>query len=109
MEKARQSRFPDKPSRLNCIFLWRNVDDAQWFRLNQRYDGAPIYRVTLESSPNARHEADINMAALMGTVDIRGLEQVLNRADAYWSHQPHEGARVEVLVNVPVKVVVCCD
>jgi hypothetical protein len=103
LEKSRLERFPDKPSRLECVFLWTSLHDAIWFRDTLKR-GKPIYEVAPVASGNPTHFADIDRTSLLKDPDMKGARLAMARADEYWSHQPDTNARIEVLMPHPVRV-----
>jgi len=60
LEKIRNEYFPDKPSRLDCIFAFRNLDTARaYVSLPKQHPGIIYKAVVLD--PNASmHVGDLN-------------------------------------------------
>lgn len=79
LESARVLRFPHRPSRLECAFAFRSLDDARVFRqFNFNGFGKHVlYRVALCDPEAPAHDADTRLLNPLG--DLRP-----DWADAYW-------------------------
>ncbi len=78
-EKVRQDNFPDKPSRLECLFLCETIEESKLFkeRNNRIFD--LIYKVRLNDESKATFRADWEKVKF---VDIDSIESI---AHEYWS------------------------
>lgn len=93
-ELVRRSFFPDKPSRLACIFGWEKYEEAVEF---QRQHGAgTICRTEAEGF----FRGDMNLL-LLGGAGISAIQF----AAKYWNGGSGPQPRWEVLLIPPVKVV----
>ncbi|MDP9557145.1 UNVERIFIED_ORG: hypothetical protein J2W65_002786 [Pseudomonas parafulva] len=100
LEQIRSSEFPDKPSRLNCIFLLRTLEEA--IRYRNAYSGfGVIHEVSVNASHVSVHFGDYNFAA--STARIEFLEGMPKLAREYWSIVKSD--TVEVLFPGSVTVV----
>ncbi|AMS03524.1 hypothetical protein SEA_GUACAMOLE_33 [Gordonia phage Guacamole] len=93
-ELARQQIKPDTPSRLECMFGWRDLDTARTFR------GAgegTIYEVTCDD--DSAFKADMNHLDVGGTI-----MDAATRASAYWMQFPSPRPRWEYLLKLPLTI-----
>lgn len=100
-EVVRQALAPQKPSRLACVYAYREQAMAEAFRAEQGMPNAPIWLVAAE--PGAvMHMSDSRLLAIP---DSAG--QLIARTAAYWhgERRPDSTTSVEVLLPPPVTVV----
>lgn len=85
LEAARVLRFPHRPSRLECAFAFRSLDDARVFR-HHNFNGFGkhvLYRVALCDPEAPSHDADTRLLNPLG--DLRP-----DWADAYWTDRDRQ-------------------
>lgn len=102
LEQIRTEAFPDKPSRLNCIFLLRTLAEAVRFRDSYTPLGV-IYEVSVNTPHGSMHFGDYNFAER--TSNIKFMEGMPKLAREYWSILQSD--TVEVLFPGSVTVLRC--
>lgn len=100
LEHVRATEFPDKPSRLGCIFLLRTLPEAIRFRNAFNRLGV-IHEVSINTSHGAMHFGDYNFAERIANIQF--MEGMPKLAREYWSVVQSD--TVEVLFSGPVTVV----
>ncbi|MBD1223300.1 DUF2441 domain-containing protein [Virgibacillus halodenitrificans] len=90
-EKVREEHYPMKPSRVNSIYLFEDLEYAKLFaeKTNRKY----IYSVTIESSGRMLH-ADMGW---MDESNRRSYEEVVEIAHKYYKQEQSENYFEEVL------------
>lgn len=98
-ENVRYKYFPNKPSRLQSAFAWRDLDDAQKFRRSRDCD---IYAVEPLDSV-----AFLDMNLITGDKKLFGGAE--DNAKAYWSGTKPEAQgympAIEVVMKCPVRII----
>ncbi len=89
-ELVRRADFPDKPSRMESIFGWTSLKEAENFR--DEYNGGRIFEISSERA----FIGDQKFLSLTGTV-IGTYEQ----ARKYWSGERSQNPSLEVLIPLP--------
>ena len=103
-EEVRQQLFPDRPSRLACLFCLPTLEEAEQYRMHIRgYETSIIYEV--ESTEGQPHIADANNAIQHFALPAFDL----NIISYYWQgwSRPSDPRAVilrEVLLRQPVTV-----
>lgn len=100
LELYRQAAFPQAPSRLECIFAYRSLDEAKAGR-DANSALSHVYSVKVDAS-SPYHVADM---AIYGMLDLTKSYDFLQRLiRAYWS-PPSICSTTEVLIGAPVTIV----
>ncbi len=102
MEYIRATNYPDKPSRLNCVFLLESLEEAMKYR-NSHAPTNNIYEVRGEAGTSI-HRASYEIVN-QGNAPV--LQHMQHCAEAYWSVVPMEN--VEILFAGQVTVVAQCE
>jgi len=105
-ELVRRSVAPEAPSRLACLFGYRDPAAAQDFRANYATRGTPIWRVEIPDEA-AVHEGD---SRLVGVPDTP--LKLIDNARLYWSKIIGPAAlpeHRELLLSCPVTVLERAD
>jgi hypothetical protein len=95
-EAVRQSHYPQRPSRLNCIFLYPELSIAKAYHAHIGRYKTYIYEVSLSQGQTFVAEMDL--------LHCEGLRyaQIVQQAHRYWSGQQHpQSLRVEKLLVAP--------
>lgn len=82
LEQVRTEAFPNKPSRLSCIFLLRTLAEAIRFRDSYTPLGV-IYEVSVTTPHGSLHFGDYNFAERIQNLQF--LEGMPKLAREYWS------------------------
>lgn len=99
-EQVRASEFPNKPSRLNCMFLLRTLEEASLYKDNNSHLGV-IYEVAANTRETEIHLGNYNFHAHLSLINLmHGMHQI---AREYWAVDPTDS--VEVLFPGSVVVV----
>jgi hypothetical protein len=78
LESARRSRFPSRPSRLDCAFAFPTADEARNFRARiASFANHILYRVRLADPSAPLHITDNRLSSPQGTMRD-------DWADEYW-------------------------
>ena len=86
LEEIRKEKYPDYPSRLNCLYVTKVKEDAvNWSNILKRNNKECKQILTLECTG----ELFIGDGNLMKRQNISYQEQ-LNNADKYWSNKTNE-------------------
>lgn len=93
-ELVRQNEFPNLPSRMQSIFAWCEMKDAQEFKGASGIE-CQIYEVDCENA----FIADQNLLYLGGSV-IGAYEL----ARKYWSGEKSDNCKLEVVIRLPVVI-----
>ena len=103
-EAVRQKEFPDRPSRLDCLFCFPTLQEAEFYRAHiQGYADSILYEV--ESA-----EAELHIADLNNGLQLCGLSVFdINRIAYYWrgwerSCDPQAVVLREVILQCPVTI-----
>jgi hypothetical protein len=100
LETARILCAPDSPSRLDCIFAFSSLSEAESFR-NSHRQGAHVFEIQCSDEVRCH---DGNYDAITTTpISISWLDFMPTSAIRYWSEAPT--GKVEVLIGGPAKVV----
>lgn len=99
LEETRKSKFPEKPSRLNAVFLLETFEEALWYKNNLASTNL-VYEVDAETEGIVIHRGDYTR---VGPVNQPILDAVPRYAEEYWSRVPTE--RIEVVFPNAVTVV----
>ncbi len=94
-ELVRRMSFPERPSRMACVFAWSTLGEARRFRASHGSPGSAIYRVSCEVS--SRH--DMTLLYLGGTILGSWLF-----ATRYWPGEAGPTPFWEELLVPPVEV-----
>jgi hypothetical protein len=98
-EDARTLHFPEKPSRLNCVFLYSNLDIAKFYWAYKHLYQAYIYEVEIVYGEPFLAEMD-----LLNCNKMR-YTQMQSNAKKYWSQTYHPGSvTLECLLDGGAKV-----
>jgi hypothetical protein len=89
-ELVRRAEFPDKPSRMESIFCWPSLKDAEVFRAEE--GRGIIFQVSSEKA----FIADQNLIKLSGT--IIGSNELARK---YWSGEHSQNPMLEALIPLP--------
>jgi hypothetical protein len=102
-EEIRAAEFPERPSRLDCVFLLDAEEGAERWRQAARNGKGAILICDIEAGDPFR--ADMNALLLpdVHSPDV-GRERMVEAARAYWSGDLAADARTEVLVSGRVVV-----
>jgi hypothetical protein len=100
IEQVRQREFPSKPSRLDCVFAFRDADTARGFAAQAGgwFATCILYRVSTEADSASIHYANYNFPGPGGGA----MDSVEELARTYWAEEPKEC--VEVLIQAPVTI-----
>lgn len=99
LEEIRKSKHPEKPSRLNAVFLLETFEEALWYK-NNLATTSLVYEVVAETDGVAIHRGNYTRA---GPVNQPMLDTMPRYAEEYWSNIPTE--RIEVVFPNLVTVV----
>ena len=97
-ELVRLKYFPEKPSRLNCVFAVETLEEAIRYRNVHHLTGL-IYEVCVDDRNVALHRGHYNFSVRPDYKFPQGIHDLANR---YWSEVPNEC--IEVLIQAPVRV-----
>ncbi|MOA10637.1 hypothetical protein D3C78_1305350 [compost metagenome] len=97
-ELVRMKYFPEKPSRLNCVFAAETPDEAAQYRAAHQPSGL-IYEVCVVDGHFAKHRGHYNFAV---KPDYKFAEGFHDLAHRYWSEVPTEC--IEVVIQAPVQI-----
>lgn len=92
-EQVRKEEFPHRPSRMQSMFAWTNLDDAYKFRDSE--GRGIIYKVESDKA----FIADMNLLYLGGSI-LGGYEF----ARKYWSGETGNNPKLEAIIPLPVVV-----
>ncbi|MBC7807798.1 MAG: DUF2441 domain-containing protein [Akkermansiaceae bacterium] len=100
-EVVRLREFPNRPSRLDCLFLWeRELDARDWF--SRRTWPSSLYEVEVTKIPNRVFVADLGLVQFSSPDgNVLGLMQ---RARHYWSQDGNTSRNPEVLLEGTVVI-----
>jgi hypothetical protein len=98
-ELVRQKDYPQRPSRFNCVFLFRDIATATYFYAQVgRYQGY-IYEV--EVIDDDQFVAEMDLLHCVGA----NAQTIQKSAEYYWNGEHHlKSATQEVLLNGKAKV-----
>lgn len=91
LEQIRAGEFPDKPSRLNCLFLLTSLEEATLYR-DTLHQTDLVYEVAINIADTAVHFGDYNFGGQGTSVQL--LEGMLELARKYWSVEPTHSIEV---------------
>jgi hypothetical protein len=101
VELTRQIVAPDLPSRLACVYAFRDLAAAKRFRHAEAANPSPIWRV--EARDDAPfHEGDVSLVGI-----AESPVQMISNARRYWSGERTSEClpeRLELLLPCPVRV-----
>lgn len=99
LEGIRKSKYPEKPSRLNAVFLLETFEEAFWYK-NNLASTSLVYEVEAETVGVITHCGNYTR---VGPINQLILDAVPRYAEEYWSSVPTE--KIEVVYPNPVTVV----
>jgi len=100
IEQVRQREFSSKPSRLDCVFGFADVQTAMQFKATAGgFEHSVLYRVSTEADSTSIHYANHNFPGPGGGA-LDGIEELARK---YWSEVPEEF--VEALIPEPVTII----
>ena len=102
-EVVRRGVAPDKPSRLACLYAYRDLAMAERFRDEQNVPDAPIWVVESERGAPV-HESDSRLLGIPETT-----AQFIARTIVYWQGGERDAhaestTSVEVLLAMPIRI-----
>lgn len=90
-EQIRASEFPNKPSRLDCMFLLRTMEEAVRYREAASGLGL-IYEVAVNTAEAEIHLGDYNFGGAISAVKLlEGMPQVARK---YWAEEATDAVEV---------------
>lgn len=98
LELVRLTRYPDKPSRLNCVFVLETLDEAKRYREAHALLNI-IYQVAIDTSELPIHRGNYDFTAPFGPKFVDRLHQL---AEQYWAELREQC--IEVLIPAPVTI-----
>ncbi|HET7832317.1 MAG TPA: DUF2441 domain-containing protein [Gallionella sp.] len=98
-ELARIKNYPNKPSRLDCLFICLNEGDLNEFRTASNRPFDLMYEVELVNPDAPSHIGDWTIANIQSTDNISIFE---DRANAYW--QDNNAIKQEFLTLSPIRI-----
>lgn len=102
-EKIRMASFPDKPSRLECIFLCETLEEATSFRNETQRIFDIIYKVKLVDSSATIFRTDWKNIGFNPPENTHSLEI---KAREYWGHSGSDDIQhVEILTLSKVETI----
>jgi hypothetical protein len=102
-EEIRAAEFPERPSRLDCVFLLDAEEGAEQFRRAVRNGKGAILICDIEAGEPFRADMNHICPADVHSPDV-GREKMVEAARVYWSGELAADARTEVLVSGRVVV-----
>ena len=107
-EEVRRTKFPDRPSRLNCVYLCENVEGWKgnsYCDYPARNDGE-TYQVQLKGNPNVfKTNTEFWTEAVFAFQRYKDEDSVRRWAYAYWEGDVEEGP-LEILVGPPESAII---
>lgn len=100
-EQVRLAEYPEKPSRMQCMFLFSNDIDHNDFANSLHYDMAKRSIVEIEALENSKlHFADLKL------LDCNALSHIekMDKARQYWNGTTEKGIGVEILFTGNFKI-----
>lgn len=100
-EQVRLVEYPEKPSRMQCMFLFSNDIDHSDFANSLHYDMANKSIIEIEVFENSKlHFADLKL------LDCNALTHVekMDKARQYWKGTTEQGLGVEILFTGNFKI-----
>ena len=93
-ERVRLNKFPDAPSRFNCVFLFQDLISAKFF--NSSWNKYKSYLYEIEVLNGKPYLVEMDLLECNG----RDYSTIEACAEKYWSKTCHkESCTLEVLVN----------
>ena len=102
LETIRANEYPDKPSRLNALFVLDSFEEAQRY-LNINNRTGLIYEVAVDVNVSTIHRANYNIP----TSNFNLLECMPDVARKYWGEIPTEN--IETLIPDSAVVIKLCQ
>lgn len=110
LESVRKMSFPDKPSRLESIFLSRTLDESNFFkfRTNRAFD--VTYRVKLVQPKLPIHFANFTFVSPNNWMQQESIITSMEEcAVIYWQDGVDHGDVTEVLTTSPIEILEICN
>ena len=102
-EEIRAAEFPQRPSRLDCVFLLDAEEGAEQFRRASRNGRGAILICDVEAGEPFRADMNQIRPPDVHSPDV-GRDRMLEAARAYWGGELASDARPEVLISGRVVV-----
>ncbi len=99
-EQVRNKYYPEKPSRLESIFLCPNEEKIKEFRVSTNRNLDIIYKVELLDSDKPTHISDWTLANFQNEDDYQSFE---DKAKKYW--EAKEINNTEVITLSKIKII----
>ncbi len=101
-ELVRVTDFPEKPSRLKCLYVCKTLEEACKWKENFEGFGRKVLQIVELSSDGPTFTGD---ASLLPEVNGESFEKKMNQAKRYWSGElKGEGEMMETLLGGKIKV-----
>ncbi|WP_432706422.1 DUF2441 domain-containing protein [Azotobacter salinestris] len=97
-ELVRVTKHPDKPSRMNCLFVLDKLQDAEHYRAKYK-PSEIIYQVSIDAPITTIHRGNYELPIPTGYHLVEGLYQL---ATKYWTEAAEQF--VEVLIPASATV-----
>jgi len=108
-EEVRKEKFPDRPSRLNCIFLCENLEGysgGSFCSYPARGDGE-TYEVELRGQYKLfKTNSEYWTEAVIGYDRSKDENRARGWAEAYWEGDVGPGSMAEILVSPPEAAII---
>ncbi len=100
-ERIRGLVAPEKPSRLQCFFALRSLDDL--VRYQQEQNGQVPYGYQVEVPDEATVSA-LDMSVFLRLWQVRGLTRTTELVEHYWAGPGPDAGILEVLCDSPATI-----
>lgn len=101
-ELVRTTLFPEKPSRLKCLYVCKTLEEARKWKENFEQNGRKVLQLVELTSDGPVFTGD---AAFLPEVNGDSFEKKMEQAKQYWSGKfKGDGELVETLIGGKIKV-----
>ena len=107
-EEVRKEKFPDRPSRLNCVYLCENLEgyEGKSFCSYPARDDGETYEVELRGNYNLFKTNSEYWTEAVMRGEREGEEGIRSWAEAYWGGADKYVTFLEILVSPPEAAII---
>ena len=104
-ERIRSERYPSMPSRQKSMYLFDDKDIAIKFKNDNMWTHTDLYEVEVINSSANKVKLNSDLVIIGNGNRLFSINELVVRADGYWSSANTECIKPEVLIESPIKII----
>lgn len=101
-EAIRCAEFPALPSRMRCVWMSEQTQVEHWSTRLEGRESPILLRVAAEGRIHRANEGHLS-------VEVQSIADLRNAARAYWSGEPHDVGKYEILLEGEMTALEICS